>query len=198
LPEPERVAVFGGAFDPPHRGHVGLARQAKLELGVPQLVVLVSADPGHKRVATPADARLRMAQAAFPDEDVRLDEHARTVELLRAHPEWDDPVLVLGADQFAAFPGWQEPEEVLRRARLAVGTRPGFAQSRLDDVLAKLARPERVRFFELAEPVPAASRELRERLERGEDVGDELPAAVAAVIRRERLYRPSRGYTSGA
>jgi nicotinate-nucleotide adenylyltransferase len=182
------VAVFGGAFDPPHRGHVGLAEQAKRELGVPQLLVLVTADPGHKHVSTPAAARLRLAQAAFPDEDVRLDEHPRTVELLRAHPEWEDPVLVLGADQFAAFPGWTEPDEVLRRARLAVGTRPGFPQARLDEVLGQLDRPERVRFFELPEPVPAASRELRARIRRGEDVTD-LPPAVAAAIEADGLYR---------
>jgi nicotinate-nucleotide adenylyltransferase len=183
------LAIFGGAFDPPHRGHVELAKQAKLELGVPQLLVLVSADPGHKRVATPADARLRLAKAAFPDDDVQLDEHARTVELLRAHPEWDDPVLVIGADQFVGFPDWLEPDEVLHRARLAVGMRPGFPQSRLDSVLARLGLPERVRFFELSEPVPSASSALRERLERGEDVAAELPPAVAAEIRADGLYR---------
>jgi nicotinate-nucleotide adenylyltransferase len=182
-------ALFGGAFDPPHRGHVELARQAKLELGVPQLLVLVSADPGHKHVTTPADERLRMAQAAFPAEDVRLDEHPRTVELLRANPGWVDPVLVLGADQFAAFPDWREPDEVSRLARLAVGMRPGYPQARLAEVLARLDRPERVLFFELPEPVPAASSDLRERLQRGEDAGDELPPAVLEVIRADGLYR---------
>ena len=188
--EPQvRVAIFGGAFDQPHRGHVGLARQAKLELDVPKLLVLVSADPGHKHVATPADARVRLAQAAFPDDDVRLDEFSRTVDLLRAHPEWEDPVLVLGADQFVAFPDWREPDEVLRLARLAVGTRPGFPQPRLEEALERLDRPERVRFFELAEPDPAASSDLRERLARGEDTGAELPPAVAAAIRAAGLYR---------
>lgn len=181
------LVLFGGAFDPPHRGHVELVERAKLELGVPKLVVLVSADPGHKLVATPAHARLEMAHAAFPSEDVQLDEYPRTVDLLRAHPEWDDPVIVIGADQFCAFPGWKEPGEVLRRARLAVAARPGFPQARLDDALAALEHPERVRFFEL-EPVPVASRDVRERLERGEDVGADVPPAVAAVIEAGGLY----------
>lgn len=192
------LAFFGGAFDPPHRGHVELARRAKEVLGVRSLLVLVSADPGHKLVTTPVDTRLRLARAAFPGDDVQLDEHPRTVGLLRAHPEWDDPVIVLGSDQFAAFPDWEEPGEVLRRARLAVGMRPGFPQARLDDVLGKLDRPERVRFFELATPVPAASRELRERLQRGEDAAEELPPAVAELIRAEGLYRSGPGYTSTA
>ncbi|HEX7626964.1 MAG TPA: adenylyltransferase/cytidyltransferase family protein, partial [Gaiellaceae bacterium] len=107
------IGLFGGSFDPPHRGHVELARRAKEELGLERLVVLVSASPGHKHVDTPAAARLALAQAAFPGDEVVLDEHARTVDALRAHPEWGDPVFLIGADQFCDFLSWKEPDEVL-------------------------------------------------------------------------------------
>jgi nicotinate-nucleotide adenylyltransferase len=191
------VGLFGGSFDPPHRGHVELARRAKEELGLDRLVVLVSADPGHKHVETPADVRLQLARAAFPDDEVVLDEHARTVDTLRAHPEWSDPVFLIGADEFSDFLSWREPEEVLRRTRLAVATRPGFPRERLDTVLAQLEHPERVRFFEL-EPTPIASRDLRRRLAAGEDVADEVPAAVAEILAREGLYPRIAGYTGTA
>lgn len=176
------VGLFGGAFDPPHRGHVELARRANTELGLDKIVVLVSADPGHKHVDTPAEVRLRLARAAFPDDDVLLDEHARTVETLRAHPEWSDPVFLIGADQFGDFLSWQEPDEVLRLTRLAVATRPGFPRERLERVLAELAQPERVLFFEI-EPTSVASSGLRERF-----VATDVPSAVADIIRSERLY----------
>ena len=101
------IGLFGGAFDPPHRGHVELARRAKTELGLDRLVVLVVADPGHKDVETPADVRLGLARAAFPADDVLLDTHARTIDTLRAHPEWVDPVFLIGADQFCDFLSWQ-------------------------------------------------------------------------------------------
>ena len=181
------IGLYGGSFDPPHRGHVELARRAKEELGLGPLRILVSSDPGHKHVATPAPIRLRLAQAAFPDDEVVLDEHARTVDLLRAHPEWSDPVFLIGADQFCDFPSWKEPEEVLRRARLSVATRPSFPQERLDQVLAGLSLPDRVSFFQI-EPTPVSSRELRAALAAGEDVSRELPVAVAELIRAERLY----------
>ena len=61
---------------------LALAQAAKQRFELPRLVVLVSEHPGHKDVALPADARLELARAAFPDEDVRLDPYARTVDLV--------------------------------------------------------------------------------------------------------------------
>ncbi len=185
------IGLFGGAFDPPHRGHVELARRAKAELGLDRLIVVVAADPAHKRVATPADVRLRLARAAFPDDDVLLDGHGRTIDLLRAHPEWIDPVFLIGADQFSEFLTWKEPDDVLELARVGVATRPGFPRERLEAVLAELARPDRVLFFEI-EPTPVSSSSLRQQFEAAD-----VPAAVADLIRREALYEP-RGYTSSA
>src|SRR5438445_10475461 len=112
------VGLYGGAFDPPHAGHVEVVRAAKEQFGLPRLVVLVAERPGHKGVALDAATRLELARAAFPDEDVRLDPHERTVDMLRAE-RWDDPVFVIGADQFRDLPTWKEPQAVLELARLA-------------------------------------------------------------------------------
>lgn len=181
------IGLFGGAFDPPHAGHVALARAAKEELGLSRLLVLVSEQPAHKDVVTPADARLRMTRAAFPDDEVQLDSNGRTIELLEAHPEWDDPVFLIGADEFCDFPTWERPDDVLARTRLAVATRPGFPHQKLEAVLRGLEHPERVLFFDIP-PTPVASRDVRARLERGEDVRQVLPSGVADIIERDRLY----------
>jgi nicotinate-nucleotide adenylyltransferase len=191
------VGVYGGSFDPPHRGHVALARRAKEELGLGQLRVLVSEDPGHKEIETPAEVRLELARAAFPGDVVELDPSRRTVDMLRAHPEWRDPIFLIGADEFCDFPSWKEPDEVLNRTRLAVATRLGFPRDRLESVLATVAHPERVLFFEL-DPVPLASTDLRARLEAGEDVSADLPGAVASLIRERGLYARPAGYTGRA
>ena len=180
------VGLYGGAFDPPHRGHVELARRAKEELGLGKLIVLVAADPGHKRVETPADVRLRLAQAAFPDDDVRLDPYPRTIDLLRSEG-FDDPIFLVGADQFVDFLTWKEPEAVLELARLGVATRPGFDRGLLDIVLRSLDRPERVLFFDI-EPNPAASREIRLLAAAGEPLDGLVPAAVERLIRERGLY----------
>ncbi len=188
------LGLYGGAFDPPHRGHVELARAAKRELGIDRLLVLVAAAPGHKAVATSATARLALARAAFPADDVVLDEYPRTIDTLRAHSDWHDAIFLIGADQFSGLLDWKEPDEVLERVRIAVATRPGFPEERLQAVLERLEQPDRVSFFAI-EPIPVASSELRARLARGEDVGTDVPSAVADIIRREGLYRPFPGYT---
>ena len=180
------TGLYGGAFDPPHLGHVEVARAAKARFGLERLVVLVTAAPGHKGVEAPAEARLELARAAFPDDDVRLDPHPWTIELLRAEP-FDDPLFVIGADQFCDFPTWKEPEEVLSRTRLAVATRPGFPPEKLDAVLGLLAQPERVLFFDI-EPNPAASRDVRARAAAGEPLDGLVPPAVAGLIASLRLY----------
>ena len=81
--------------------------------------------------------------------------------------------------------------------RLGVSTRPGFPRERLLPVLERLERPDRVLFFDL-EPLPIASRDLRARLDRGEDVHELVPEPVWWLIEREGLYGRGRGYTETA
>lgn len=184
------VGLLGGAFDPPHNGHVALARAALERFRLGRLVVLVAANPGHRTVEAPPTARLRLVQAAFagvPGVDVELDHHARTVNLLR-EGRWEDPLFVIGADEFAAFPSWKEPDEVLALAQLGVATRPGYPRERLQRVLAQLPHPERVHLFELS-PVDVSSTELRRRVGRDEPIEGLVPPAVAALVRELNLYR---------
>jgi nicotinate-nucleotide adenylyltransferase len=181
------VVLYGGAFDPPHAGHVAVVEAAKAEFGVPRVVVLVAERPAHKDTHLPAETRLELARAAFPDEDVRLDPYPRTIDLLRAE-RFDDPLLVIGADQFSEFPAWKEPDEVLELARLAVATRPGFPRERLDSVLRGLKRPERVLFFDI-EPNASASRDVRALAAAGEPLDGLVPEPVARLIEGRDLYR---------
>lgn len=174
------IGLLGGAFDPPHNGHVALADAAERQLGLERIVVVVVADPGHKDVHLPAEARLRLAKLAFPVREVVLDHHPRTVDMLR-DGRWDDPVLIIGADEFLDFGTWKEPERVLELARLGVAARPGYAVGTADAM-------DRVLFFE-SEPVPVSSREIREKIARGEPIGGLVPPGVAAAIADEGLYR---------
>lgn len=172
------VALFGGAFDPPHVGHVALVEAARERFRPEELRIFVVADPGHKRVAAPAEARLRLAQAAFPGADVGLDDHAYTVDMLR-DLELDDPLFLIGADEWRDFPRWKDPDEVLRLTRLGVGTRAGIEGTAGDD--------ERVTFFHFDSP-PVSSRDIRTRVARGVPIDGLVPPAVAELVWGLGLY----------
>ena len=122
---------------------------------------------------------MKLAQAAFPDLEVRLDPHPFTVEAVRGGEE---ALFVVGADQAADFHRWKDPEEVLQWVKLAVGTRGGFE-------MPDLSRwGDRVVPFELASPEVSSS-EVRERVAAGETIDDLVPPAVARLIEELGLYR---------
>ena len=181
------TGILGGSFDPPHNGHVALARAALERLPIERLVVLVAADPGHRRVIAPAQDRLRLAQAAFESlpAEVVLDDNAFTVDAVRGG-RFGDALFIVGADEGAAFPTWKEPDEVLRWVRLAVGTRSGIPPPDLSRY------GDRVVSFELDSP-SVSSTEVRERAIRDDPLAGIVPPAVEAAIRENGLYR---GYTT--
>jgi nicotinate-nucleotide adenylyltransferase len=180
------TGLYGGAFDPPHVGHVEVARAAKEHFGLPRLTVLVAEEPGHKETHLRADVRLDLARAAFPDEDVRLDPHPRTIDLLRDE-RYEAPLFIVGADQFCGFLSWKEPDEVLELAELGVATRPGYPAGPIDAVLEELDQPERVHFFGI-EPKPVSSREIRELASAGAPLTGLVPDPVGDLIRARGLY----------
>jgi nicotinate-nucleotide adenylyltransferase len=174
---------MGGAFDPPHVGHVALARGALSDFGADRVLVLVSEHPGHKPTVLDAPTRLELAHLAFADVagvEVRLDPHAYTVDLLRAEG-FHDAVLVIGADQWAGFDTWKEPEEVRRLIPIAVAARPGEPVARGG-----------VRAFRI-EQHPVSSSEIRARVAAGEAIDGLVPPAVAREISRRGLYAGVRG-----
>jgi len=183
------TGILGGTFDPPHNGHVALARAALEALPIDRLVVLVAARPGHRAVVADADTRLRLAQEAFAGlpAEVVLDEHAFTVDAVRGG-HFGDAVFVVGADEGAAFPTWKEPDEVLRWVRLAVGTRSGYPPPDLERY------GDRVISFELDSPDVSAD-QVRARVQEGQPVHDLVPEPVAEAISELGLYR---GYTDSA
>ena len=183
------VGLLGGIFDPPHVGHVELARAALKQLELETLLVLVVADPGHKHATTSAETRLELTRLAFedvPSVQVDFDRHPRTVDSLEER-KLGDAVLILGADELADFSQWKQPERVLELARLAVAMRPGVSDEHVREARARLAVPERILSFEMP-AIPVSSSEIRERVGRGESIDGLVPERVAEAIVRLGLY----------
>ena len=174
------IGILGGRFDPPHLGHLALARTAIEHFGLDELHVTVVADAAHKQSEASAEDRLAMARLTFAGlaATVELEQHRYTVDALEAKG-YGDPIFLIGSDELAAFPTWKQPDRVLELARLGVATRPGWEPER---------RSDRIEVFEL-EPHPISSTEIRGRTGRGEPIDGLVVPAVAAYIAEHDLYR---------
>jgi nicotinate-nucleotide adenylyltransferase len=142
-----RIALFGGSFDPPHRGHVALARLAIDRLHLDRVLVApVGSQPfKHEAASTSFDDRVAMARLAFagtPRTEIsRLDAPLpdrspnytidtvlrlkRTLKPRALTPE-DEIFCLLGADSWLTIGKWYRASELLMACGFIVGARPGF------------------------------------------------------------------------
>jgi nicotinate-nucleotide adenylyltransferase len=194
------IGILGGTFDPPHLGHVGLARAGIGHFGLEQLLVAPTGRTPGKAPASDPETRLALAEGAFADVpgtevsriDIDRQQPAYSFETVRwVRDRYGEPIFLVGADRFADFLKWERPNDVLRFARLGVATRPGFDVATLAPVLAAVEQPERVEFFEIP-PIAASSTEVRRRVAAGEPIHDLVPPGVERLIYDLGLYRDER------
>jgi len=194
-----RLGLYGGTFDPVHRGHLEVAARALRELRLTRLLWVVAGDPPHKRgrPLTPALHRLHMLELALAgeprmdvcDAELRRPGPHYTIETLRAFRElWPraELVFLMGADSLRDLPLWREPRAILDVGVVAA-PRPGYDPRPVPAWVRRRARL-------LPGPhLDIASSEIRARLRRGAEARDgDLPPAVRGYIRAHRLYREAR------
>jgi nicotinate-nucleotide adenylyltransferase len=187
-------------FNPPHLGHLALARAAADQLGLDRVLLTPVLVPPHKpsKWDPGAEPRLLMCRSLIQDDprlgvctlELERPGPSYTVDTLRAiHENQPDAelTLILGADMAMTVGSWREPREILKLARLAVAERNGVTRREVLDRLAPLAGEERVAFLDMA-PQDISSSQVRRRLASGEPVEGLVGAEVAAHIAENELY----------
>jgi nicotinate-nucleotide adenylyltransferase len=204
------IGILGGSFNPPHLGHLALARQARDQLGLERVLLMPLHTPSHKAGGEDPgpEHRLEMCRLAAADEpgvetcelEVRRAGTSYTADTLSEihdrHPE-AELTFIVGADTARTLPSWHRPEVVMALARVAVAGRPGTDGVEVLDALRTVApagiggaakgSPGVV--FLTLDPVAASSSLARERVAAGEPVEDLLAPAVAGYIAEHGLYR---------
>lgn len=198
----ERVAIFGGTFDPPHLGHLILASEAAAQLHIDRMLWVLTAMPPHKLGVpiTDLDDRLAMLKLTVQDEPAfeisRVDIErpgphytVDTVRLVAAQNRGADMILLLGGDSLHDLPAWHEPVALAAACdEIGVMRRPGDSidLSALERKVPGLSAKVK---FVAAPLLEIASHEIRARVLKQQPFRYFLLPAVYEYIVKHRLYK---------
>ena len=192
--------MFGGTFNPPHNGHVTMARAAVNQLGLDKLLIVPDCVPPHKPLPSGVTARQRYDMAALMAASVGRMAEASDIELhhtgksytsdtLRMlHQQYPDAELwlLMGSDMFLSLHTWHEPEVICELAHIAAFRRVE------EDICAAMKQQKtqlerqyqaRVALLDNPELIELSSTDVRAALAAGQG-SDLVPEAVWGYIRR--------------
>lgn len=193
-----KIGILGGTFDPPHLGHLSIARAALEHLELDEVILI----PAHKNPLkrdkpTPAKLRLSMAEMLV-SEEAKLS--VSDIETTRGGPSYaidtlhelssiyqGDFWLLLGTDALKDFELWKRPDRVVRLCRLGVFQRPGQDANLILATLPRYVR-DAVDLIPMA-PLEVSSTEVRERIRTHRPTDRMIPASIRQFIEQNALYR---------
>lgn len=203
---PQLVGVLGGSFDPVHTGHLIIAEEARVRLGLERVLFVPAGVPYLKagQVVASAPQRLRMVELAISANPAFK---ASAVDLERPGPTYTVDTLaalrpllgqqaqiffLVGWDILASLPVWREPEKLLELCHLVGIPRPGFPRPDLEK-LARAMPGTAQRILLLEGPcIGISSTEIRDRVARGLSIRYLVPEAVERYIVEQGLYGATR------
>ncbi len=192
-----KTGIFGGAFNPVHKGHVRLAEEAVKQLKLKRLLIIPTYDSPHKETKLlPFEDRAEMCRRAFghiegveiSDIEVKLGGKSFTINTIRElkslYPE-DQFFLLIGGDMLFSFESWFKYESILKEAKVCAIARD---EDSLVDMMEYANEIGRIKVLP-TKAIEISSTEIREKAARGEDISDLVPEGVAEYIAQNGLYR---------
>ena len=198
-----RVGLFGGSFDPPHRGHLAVADAVRDRFALDRVLLAPAAIQPLKPDGANASFAERLHMVELLCEGARGIE-ASTIDgpqsggrpnytidtLRRLRPELPPATeifVIVGADAFLALRQWKDPDALLNEARWTVVSRPGFDLHQLEALHLTPAQSARIdTLSDFTNPVSAT--EIRERLHEHAAASELVPPKVLEYIRAHHLY----------
>ena len=193
-----RIGLFGGTFDPPHRGHIAVATDIADSLELDHVLWIPASHPPHKSLSDKAPFRLRleMTRAVLATdsrfkidqteaEDAQPSYTVETVQALKERYPEDTLFLIIGTDQFCQLNEWKNPEKLLGLVDLVVMDRYGQSGQ---DCVPPIPGADRACFVSVRK-VDISSTEVRVAVKNGLSLNALIPSAVEKIIVREGLYK---------
>ena len=198
-----KIGIFGGTFDPVHRGHLAVARAALRRLKLDRLYFIPAGVSPHKQHRKPRASfanRVAMLERATSGERrfavSRLEARGAhysidTVRSMkRSLKKGDRLFFLIGMDAFRDLAAWWRADELVRECEFAVAARPGTSLAQVARALSHGVRPRDVHIHLLrGVRAPVSGTQVRAAARRGRSLKRLVPAAVTEYITKKRLYR---------
>ncbi len=197
------IGILGGTFDPIHHGHLAIASETVIALGLDEVIFIPAGKPWLKagNYISPGGDRLQMARLAIAGEpryklsavEVEHDGPSYstdTLEVLKKQAgENDEFFFIIGWDSLEDLPRWYHPEYLISLCRLVAVPRPGYTLPDLDAL--NTAVPGLLeRIIVLDKPrVEISASVIRQRVAKGLSISHLVPEAVEKYIAEVGLYR---------
>ncbi len=205
-----RLGIYGGTFDPVHRGHLAVAQSVREAFALSRILFIPARQsPLRTPPLASAQHRLAMVRRAIdgtPGFEVSAIDIKRpgpsymidTLESLAARRPPAALFLILGADAIRELPAWRDAVRILTVARIIAVPRPGHSTEIPREVLDLHPDAEQRILVHPMSPVDIAASRIRAACARGAPVDAWVPRAVADYIAAHQLYADSGTEQPGA
>ncbi len=192
-----KTGIFGGAFDPPHNGHIRLAKEAVQQLKLKKLLIIPTYNAPHKDNSNASfDERMAMCSLAFghiegaevSDIERTLGGTSYTINTVRALKKlYPDSAfyLLIGGDMLFGFTKWFRYEALLNETKVCAIARDNDS---FIDMMEFANEIGKVRVLP-TKAIEVSSTEIREKLKSGGDISQLVPESVMEHIVTRGLYR---------
>ena len=197
----QKIAVFGGTFNPIHNGHLHIAEEFAKRLKADKVIFIPANIPPHKQAPdlAPAARRLKMCRMAAEENhifqvsniEIRRGGASYTSETLEQlkliYPD-AELFLLMGEDMFLTLEQWHDPQTIFRLATVCAAPRSSSKRSRLKSYASHLAEKGVRTFIEDISYLPVSSTIVREAVKAGRSISSLVPKKVERYILENRLY----------
>lgn len=196
----KKIGIFGGTFDPPHTGHIALAKAAFINFSLDEIIFIPAGNPPHKtdKKVTDKTHRFEMVQLAIDKEsDFSISDFEiknekpnysyLTIEHFRCEYPDDEIFFIIGADSYRDFPKWKNYPDILSLCTFIVLNRNDADLGGYFKKYCEISPCHKALFLDNF-LYNVSSTEIREKVLSGKSCKDLLPDGVYEYIKKNNLY----------
>jgi len=187
-----RIGILGGTFNPPHLGHLVLAREVLNKLKLDKVLFIPAYIPPHKKIKdNNAYLRYRMVLLAckgnskFEVSKIELERKTISYSVDTLQKLWNrygkdiELFFIIGSDSLDELENWKDIDKILRLAKLIVVNRPGFPVKRVSSKIKQIKIPA----------LDISSSMIRDRMRNSKSIRYLVPELVRKFIIKNKLYK---------